>query len=151
MKSTSSATGAHLPRPFMHGLRIAMSTSLFFGVLCPLYASPLLRCQIDQGGNSQILDFPPVSDPYPVKAININGRFRFKAVVIGDAQQIEYIKVYVYSQTKRQPILLHLAKYMAPMPRADSSFDALTGINYVYSPQLERELQYGCALLEKSR
>lgn len=151
MKRILSAAGAPQPRPFMHGLRIAISTCLFFGVLCPLYAAPLLRCQIDQGGSSQILDFPPVSDPYPVKAIDINGRFRFKAVVMGDAQQIEYIKVYVYSQTKRQPILLHQAKYMAPMTRADASFDALTGINYVYSPQLERELQYGCALLEKSQ
>lgn len=151
MKRTLPAAGAHQPRPSFNGLRVAISVGLLFGVLCPLYASPLLRCQIDQGGSTQILDFPPVSDPYPVKAIDINGRFRFKAVMIGDAQQIEYINVYVYSQSRRQPMLLHQAKYLAPLISTDPSFAALTGIHYVYSPQLERELKYGCALLETSR
>jgi tRNA A37 threonylcarbamoyladenosine modification protein TsaB len=151
MKRTLPAARAHQPRPSFTGLRVAISIGLFLGVLCPLHASPLLRCQIDQGGSTQIFDFPPVSDPYPVKAIDINSRFRFKAVVMGDTQQIEYIKVYVYSQGKRQPILLHQAKYLSPLTSTDPSFAALTGINYVYSPQLERELKYGCALLETSR
>lgn len=129
-----------------------MSMCLLAGSLYPtaLIASPLLRCQIDQGGSTQLLDVTAVIDPYPVKAIDINGRFRFKAVMIGDSQHIEYIKLYVYSQSKRQPILLHQAKYMAPLTSSDASPSALTGINYVYSPQLERELQYSCRLLEKS-
>jgi hypothetical protein len=136
----------------VNGLRAVISIGLLASALFPaaLFASPLLRCQIDQGGNTQVLDFIPVGDPYSVKAIDINGRFRFKAVVIGDTQHIEYIKLYVYSQTRRQPVLLHLAKYLAPVAAAGSGFSALTGINYVYSPQLERELQYGCALLEKA-
>lgn len=58
-----------------------------------LFASPLLRCHIDQGGSSQVLDFIPVGDPCSVKAIDINGRFRFKAVVIGDTQHVEYISL----------------------------------------------------------
>ena len=98
-----------------------------------------------------MLDFIPTGDPYSVEAIDINGRFRFKAVVIGDAQHIEYIKLYVYSQTRRQPVLLHQAKYLAPVATPGSAPSALTGINYLYSPQLERELQYGCALLENAR
>ena len=115
-------------------------------------AAPLLRCQIDQGGTTRMLEFAPVSDPYGVRAIDINGRFRFKAVVIGDARHIEYVKLYTYSQTRRQPVLLHVAKYMAPvaLPAGlpEPSFAALTGHQYLYSPQLERELQYGCALIE---
>jgi hypothetical protein len=136
----------------VNGLRAAISIGLFVSGLFPaaLFASPLLRCQIDQGGKVQVLDSIPVADPYSVEAVDINGRFRFKAVVIGDKQHIEYIKLYVYSQTKRQPVLLHLAKYLAPVAAAGSASSALTGINYVYSPQLERELQYGCALLEKT-
>jgi hypothetical protein len=135
-------------------LRPALSAGLLAGVLIApaAFASPLLRCQIDQGGSTQVLEFAPVSDPYSVKAIDINGRFRFKAVVIGDERHIEYIKLYTYSQTRRQPVLLHVAKYLAPvaLPVAlpSPAPAALTGLNYVYSPQLERELQYGCALLE---
>lgn len=113
-------------------------------------AAPLLRCQIDQGGQTQVLEFAPVGDPYSVKAIDINGRFRFKAVVIGDERHIEYIKLYTYSQSRRQPVLLHEAKYLAPVAPTSSSPAALTGLNYVYSPHLERELQYGCTLLESA-
>lgn len=90
----------------------------------------------------------PVADPYSVKAIDINDRFRFKAVVIGDALRVEYIKIYVYAHTERQPMLLQQTSYLAPAPGPDTQPVALTGLNSVYSPGLERELQYGCALLE---
>lgn len=133
--------------------RIALSAALASCVLMgaglmPAAAAPLLRCQIDQGGATLMLEFAPVSDPYSVRAIDINGRFRFKAVVIGDARHIEYIKLYTYSQTRRQPVLLHVAKYMAPVALPQASFGALTGRQYLYSPELEREMQYGCALIE---
>jgi hypothetical protein len=111
-------------------------------------AVPLLRCKIDQGGTTQVLEFAPESSPYTAKAIDINGRFRFKAVVMGDERQIEYIKLYTYDFPKRQPVLLHEAKYMAPIASPISQPASLTGVNYIYSPRLERELQYECALLE---
>lgn len=114
-------------------------------------AAPLLRCQIEQGGSTQVLEFAPVGDPYGVAAIDIRGRFRFKAVVIGDAQHVEYIKLYTYTQRRRQPVLLHMAHYTAPKVEQGASYAALTGIHYVYSPELERELRYGCALVEGKR
>jgi hypothetical protein len=85
-----------------------------------------------------------------VKAIDINDRFRFKAVVIGDALRLEYIKIYVYAHTRREPMLLHQASYLAPAASREAQPAALTGINHVYAPGLERELRYGCALLEIS-
>lgn len=131
-------------------IHAAVGAALLLGGLISASAAPalLLRCQIDQGGATQVLDFPPVSDPYGVKAIDINGRFRFKAVVIGDQQHLDYIKLYTYSQARRQPVLLHVAKYMAPALPSGATSVALTGVNYIYSAQLERELQYNCALLE---
>jgi len=111
-------------------------------------AMPLLRCKIDQGGTTQVREFAPMSSPYTAEAIDINGRFRFKAVVVGDVRQIEYVKIYTYDNPKRQPVLLHEAKYMAPVVYPATQFASLTGVNYVYSPRLERELQYECALLE---
>jgi hypothetical protein len=127
--------------------RTMLACALCCGLM-PAVAAPLLRCQIDQGGSTRMLEFAPVKDPYLVKALDINGRFRFKAVVIGDAHHVEYIKLYSYSQTRRQPVLLHVAKYMAPVALPQAPFDALTGQQYLYSPQREREMQYGCALIE---
>ena len=111
-------------------------------------AAPRLRCQIDQGGTSQVVEFAPVADPYAVQAIDINGRFRFKAVVIGDERQVEYINLYTYFQTERRLILLHEAKYTAPGIQSGPSLSALTGRNFLYSPGREREFQYGCTLVE---
>ncbi|GAO36469.1 hypothetical protein SCT_1876 [Sulfuricella sp. T08] len=135
---------------FAFWVRSVISTGFLIVGLFPAatLATPLLRCKIDQGGSTQVLEFTPVNDPYTVKAIDINGRFRFKAVVVGDARQVEYIKLYTYDHPKRQPVLLHEAKYAAPVVQPNPLPAALTGVNYVYSPRLERELQYECALLE---
>ena len=114
-------------------------------------ASPLLRCQIKQGGQTSNLEATPTNDPYTVKAIEINGRFRFKAVVIGTTQQVDYIKLYSYYTPSRQPVLIHQATYLSPIPPSGSNPVLLTGINTVYSPSLEREMQYQCSLEEVSR
>ncbi len=111
-------------------------------------AEPRLRCQVIQGGEVRTLEFVPVKDPYNVEAIDIGRSFRFKVVVIGDVQQIEYIKIYTYYQSTRQSVLVHVAKYLMPSSEVAPSPDALTGVNYLYSPVLGRELQYSCALFE---
>ncbi len=123
---------------------------LFTLVLFPaaLFAAPLLRCQIYQGENQRVVDFVPTADPYHSEAVNINGRFRFKAIVFGDAQHVDYVKIYVYAEKKRQPVLLNQSTFPAPVNSSDGSYFSLTGKIFVYEPQLERELQYGCALLE---
>jgi len=111
-------------------------------------ATPLLRCKVEQGGILKSLEFSPVTDPYLVKAIDINGRFRFKAVVVGSARHVDYVKIYTYSQLSRQPMLMHESEYIAPLTSKASSAASLTGVNRVYSPDLERELIYECTLLE---
>ena len=130
--------------------RLALSLGVLAGLLfsAGTSASPLLRCELSRGGEVQVLDFTPVTDPYSAKAVDLRGGFRFKAVVVGDAQQIEYIKLYAYYLVRRQAVLLHQAKYLNPVAGATPDSAGLTGINFIYSPDLGREFQYGCALLE---
>lgn len=68
--------------------------------------------------------------------------------MVGNAQQVDYVKLYTYFPSARQPVLLHEATYLAPVVQTGSTPAALTGLNTVYSPSLERELQYQCTLLE---
>jgi hypothetical protein len=133
-------------------VRTIAAAGVAAGCLLPVSAraAPLLRCQIDQGGDTRVLDFAPVADPYTVAPVDINGRFRFKAVVIGDARHVEYIKLYIYATNPRHPMLLHQSTWLAPASSHDAGPSALTGVNHVYSPQLERELVYGCALREQA-
>lgn len=108
----------------------------------PASADSGFRCTLEMNGTTFNVDFTPQADPYTVKAVDIGEHFRFKAVVIGDAQRVEYIKTYVYYRTPRQPVLLHSAHYIAPQP------GFVTGTHFVYSPKLERELKYACLLQE---
>jgi hypothetical protein len=106
----------------------------------PASAAGSFRCTLEMNGANFNLDFAPQADPYTVKAVDIGEHFRFKAVVIGNTQQVEHIKTYAYYRTPRQPVLLHSAHYIAPQ----AGF--VTGTHFVYSPRLERELKYACVL-----
>jgi hypothetical protein len=116
-------------------------------VMCKAEAAPLLRCEVVYAGSSHVIEAMPGTDPYATKSADIDGRFRFKAVVLGNAEHIEAIKLYAYYETRRQPILIQEAKYLPPFTLSAVP-DSLTGHQYLYAPPLGRELQYGCALLE---
>ena len=140
---------AHLKNGF---LRMGLAGRvIFLAIWLPstvFAAPPLLRCEINQGGESYIAEFFPTSDPYTVAAKDIGGRFRLKVVMMQKEQVIEYIKIYTYYQEQSPPVLLHVAKYTPPFRQNQTSFAGLTGVHFIYSPGLERELQYGCALSE---
>lgn len=108
-----------------------------------------LHCEVGYAGTTHIVKAEPVSDPYPVESVDIGGRFRFKAVIVGTGQQVAYIKLYSYFETPQQPVLIHLARYLppftAPTPH-DPRGTNLTGTQYLYAGPVERELQYQCFL-----
>jgi len=112
--------------------------------LCAL-ATPLLRCAVTYAGTTHTVEARPVEDPYPVPSVDIGGRFRFKAVMVGSATQVERILVYAYVDAKRQPVLVQEAKYLPPFRVTDGPYP-LTGEQYLYAGPVERELIYSCTL-----
>ena len=67
---------------------------------------------------------------------------------IGNGQSIGYIKIYTDYQTKRQAMLLHEARCLAPQVQAGIDPAGLTGIGYLYSPLPGRKMVCSCALRE---
>lgn len=120
----------------------------------PHSADAQLHCEVGYAGATQIVKTQPVSDPYPVESVDIGGRFRFKAVMVGSGQRVAYIKLYSYFETPQQPVLIHLAKYLPPFTIRSTTAPAkrdprgthLTGMQYLYAGPLEHELQYQCFL-----
>lgn len=108
------------------------------------HAAALLHCEMTYAGSTQTLDVRPVADPYPVQSVDVGGRFRFKAVMIGSDAQVQYIKLYAYLETRRQPVLVQQATYLPPFATGKS----LTGKQFLYAGPVERELQYECTLKE---
>ena len=108
-------------------------------------AEPALLCTVSYAGTVRTIAVAPDTDPYTAEAVDIDERFRFKAVVRGRAQRIEVVKVYVYLETPRQPVLLHEARYLPPFSRAPLP-GGFTGEHTVIAPPLERQLHYACRL-----
>jgi hypothetical protein len=122
-------------------------------------ADPVLRCAVTYAGATSQIDTHMVHDAkagpasdtggaYTKESVDIGGRFRFKAVMLGQGTQLEVVKLYAYYETHAQPILLQEVKYVAPF-KFSSEPDSLTGHQYLYSPPLGRELQYGCNLVDE--
>ena len=111
------------------------------------HASPVLRCEVTYAGSTHVIETHALADPYPVASVDIAGRFRFKAVMVGQAERIDYIKLYTYLETPRQPMLIHQATYHSPftIPSAPKGF---TGEQRVYGGPKEREMIYRCTLQE---
>jgi hypothetical protein len=108
-------------------------------------AAPLLRCDVTYAGTTHTVQARPVVDPYPVPSVDIGGRFRFKAVMVGDATRVERILIYAYLDTARQPVLVQQAKYLPPFQVTDTPYP-LTGEQHLYAGPVERELIYHCTL-----
>jgi len=114
--------------------------------ILPAYALPVLRCQLEEGGEVRIVETLQGSNPYDFKAIDLGSRFRFRAVVIGNANAIEYIKLYAYYRKEKISVLMHQVTYHAPrVPEAGATAE-LTGLVTLYAPPLGRQLQYSCDL-----
>lgn len=126
---------------------LAATAMLLGGVLisASAHASPLLRCDVTYAGSTQTVEARAVADPYPVASVDIAGRFRFKAVMVGQGAQVDYIKLYTYLETARQPVLIQQATYRPPF-MVTSVPDGLTGDQRVYGGPKERELIYRCTL-----
>jgi hypothetical protein len=118
-------------------------SSLAFGATA--YATPLLRCQVSYAGSTQIIETQVSKDPYTIESVNIGERFRFKAVMIGSNEKIDYIKLYAYFQARHKDIMIHQATYLQPF-EVSAEATRLTPFNHLYASDVERELQYQCTL-----
>lgn len=108
----------------------------------------MLRCLVTYAGTTHEVRSHPVDDPYTVASTDIGGRFWFKPVMVGEGRRVDYIALYAYQDTRRQPILVQEAKYLPPFPIAphDRAPLNLTGQQHLYAGAVERELIFSCTL-----
>jgi hypothetical protein len=94
------------------------SASFFLICLCTAsvnaHATPWLRCVVGYAGSTQLIETGVTNDPYSVESVDINGRFKFKAVMNGSASTINYIKLYAFFQTRSADVPIHQATYYPP-------------------------------------
>lgn len=106
---------------------------------------PRLECALTYAGATQMLEATPTDAPYTVPSVDVGGRFRFKAIMVGAGPMPDYIKTYAYLETRRQPVLVQQVNYFPPFASHPGGLP-LTGQHRVYAGPVERELQYECVL-----
>ena len=116
-----------------------------FGALGCSENSHVVACAVSYGGETKLLEFAPTQNPYAVKAIDIAGRFAFKAVYVRKPWLAASIHVYAYRATSSGPRLLQEGKYAPPFATTGDPRYGFTGRQLVYSND-QRELEYWCGL-----
>jgi hypothetical protein len=105
-----------------------------------------LACTVTYGGEARRFEFPATTDPYSVRALDIAGRFSFKAVYVREPWRAASINIYAYQQVAGGNVLLQEGKYAPPFPSPGvGARYGFTGRQLIYSAT-ERELEYWCEL-----
>ena len=107
----------------------------------PAQAASVL-CQVTYGGTTQTLSAQPSAAPYAEPATPIGSFFRFRIVVRDDPPELASIKLYTYADRDSGPSLIHQASHAYPPVNLPEY--GFSGLNYVYEPLRDGELQYWC-------
>ena len=126
----------------LSALLLACAPVLAWGAM-PL---PTLRCLLESDNTTLTHDAVPTQDPYAVKPVTLNDRFRFKAVVVADdtGQAIDHVKLYTQEVGAAGRQVLHQVSYSREMVAASLGQPSLTGVQWVYARRLERQFQFEC-------
>ena len=133
-------------------MRLALALGCFSALAAGLLScagctrkAEAVACTVTYGGEARRFAFPATNDPYAVEAVDIAGRFRFKATYVREPRRAASINVYAYQQADDGDVLLQEAKY-APAPALGAGArHGFTGRQLLYSRD-QRELEYWCEL-----
>ena len=105
-----------------------------------------VRCQLTYGGETQQIEAGPTTTPYTVAPVAIGSFFLFRIVFRQTPAELASIKLYTYANRDSGPVLIHQASYAYPAATSPlaAAVNGFTGLNFVYEPWRDSELQYWC-------
>ncbi|RTL54352.1 MAG: hypothetical protein EKK46_08240 [Rhodocyclaceae bacterium] len=124
---------------------------LLWALLCHAAAASAeaVECHIRYGGEEKVLLAEPVSSPYAVPAVQVGSYFRLRVVNQSSPADLSSIKVYTYADRDDAPVLIHQASYAYATARLAGGPLGFTGMQRVYEPVRDGELEYWCRLLRR--
>lgn len=125
-----------------------LAATLLFAPLialpAPAVAAERVACHVTYGGEKRLVEARPVASPYGVRVLEIGSYFLFRVVFQKEPADLATIKVYVLAARDSGPAPIHQATHPYPPPAADPSPYGFTGLNHIYEPLRDGELQYWC-------
>ena len=105
-----------------------------------------VACHLTYGGETRVVSARPTTAPETVAPVAIDSYFLFRIVFRQAPADLAGIKLYTYADRDEGPTIIHQATYPYPPPAA--TVHGFSGLNFVYEPVRDGELQYWCELKE---
>ncbi|PHV09876.1 hypothetical protein CSQ89_19280 [Chitinimonas sp. BJB300] len=120
-------------------------------VLCSLaafnsHATESVGCHVSYGGETLRLQAGPATLPYQVGVTAIGSYFLFRIVFETEPQALAAIKLYIYADRNEGATPIQQATYPYPLSNQQGHY-GFTGLQTVYEPVRDGELQYWCELI----
>ena len=112
----------------------------------PAHATSV-ACHLTYGGETRVVEAAPVADPYTVPTVSLGSYFLFRIVFRDQPADLASIKLTAYADRDEGPTIIHQATYPYPPPSA--AVHGFSGLNFIYEPVRDGELQYWCELKGK--
>ena len=130
---------------------MACRTKLSAGLLSALLAVISLNaqaesivCHLTYGGETQLVEAKPTDAPYAIEPISLGSYFLFRIIFRQAPADLAGIKLYTYADRDTGPVLIHQASF--PYPVKNAAVNGFTGLNLIYEPVRDGELQYWCEI-----
>lgn len=133
--------------------RAKLLSGLFAAALGFAAQADSVVCHVTYGGENRRIEARPTTAPYNVAPTPIGSYFLFRIVFRQEPAELAGIKLYTYANRDSGPLIIHQASYPYPVRNATRQGDVLlganqgfSGLNLVYEPVRDGELQYWCEL-----
>lgn len=111
----------------------------------PATGAEQVVCHYTYGGETKALAAHPVQSPYAAKGIKVGSYFLLRLVFQNEPAGLAAIKIYTYVDRDEGPTLIHQASFPYP-PLGNASPYGFSGLQSVYEPVRDSELQYWCEM-----
>jgi len=101
-----------------------------------------VACHVTYGGETRIIGAAATTQPLTVAPVPIGSYFLFRIVFRQEPADLAAIKLTTYADRDEGPTIIHQATYA--YPPAPAAVHGFTGLNFVYEPVRDGELQYWC-------
>jgi hypothetical protein len=103
-----------------------------------------VACHVTYGGETRIIGAAASTQALTVAPVSIGSYFLFRIVFRKEPADLATIKLYTYADRDDGPTIIHQATYA--YPPAPGPVHGFTGLNFIYEPVRDGELQYWCEL-----
>lgn len=108
-----------------------------------------VACHLTYGGETRIIEAAPSVSPYTGAPTAIGSFFLFRIVFMREPADLARINLYVHADLGEVPVPLQHASYL--YPAHNQARHGFTGLQRIYEPKRESELQYWCEIRDAAK